>query len=107
VDIKVYLHRTKKQNYAVCECISITLDFDKIPEDKRDDIDFLNRGFSNDAQRLARETKSVKKYGTGYLSFIRPQYEGPEEENGTDKVYFNNETMLFELRETPEVKSEK
>ena len=28
-----------------------------------------------------------------------PQYEGPEEENGNDMIYFDNKDMLFKLRE--------
>lgn len=100
MDITVYLHRTKKKNFEVCEAFTVTLDFEKLPKDKQEDIEFLNKGFQNDAQRLAKQTKSVQKYGTGYISFLVPQYEGPEEDNGTDKVFFNNQTMLFELKET-------
>jgi hypothetical protein len=107
MEIKIYLHRTKKKNFAICECFPVFIDFDKLDEDKRNDIDFLNEAFMNDAQKAAFQTKSVKMYGTGYLSFLRPQYEGPEEENGTDKIRFNNETMLFELRTTEESNEEK
>lgn len=99
MDIRVYLHRTKKKNFEVCEAFEITLDFDKLPADKRDDVDFINKGFYNDARRMAKQTKSVQKYGTGYLSFLRPQYEGPDEENGTDKIYFDNKEMMFRKRE--------
>lgn len=99
MNIKVYLHRTKKKNFEVCEAFEVTLDFDKLPADKRDDVDFINAGFHNDAQRIAKQTPSVQKYGTAYLSFLRPQYEGPEEENGTDKIYFDNKEMLFKKRE--------
>lgn len=102
--IVVYLHRTKKKDFAVAETVTVWLDFDKLPADKRDDVEFLNRAFSNDAQRLARQTKTVKKYGTAYLSFIRPQYEGPEDRNGTDKVYFDNKEMIFKLREEADAK---
>lgn len=97
MEIKVYLHRTKKQNFAICECFSVIVDLDKLPEDKQEDLDFINSGFKNDCQRIARETNSIKKYGTGYLSFLRPQYEGPDAENGNSKVYFDNEEMLFKL----------
>ena len=99
MEIKVYLHRTKKKNFAVCDCFSVYLDFDKLPEDKREDINFINAGFKNDAQRIAYSRECVRKYGIGYLSFMVPKYEGPEEENGTDKIYFDNDEMLFKLRE--------
>lgn len=34
----------------------------------------------------------------GYISFIRPQYEGPEEENGNNEVYFDNQETIFKFR---------
>lgn len=106
MEIQVYLHRTKKKNFEVCERFSVVIDFDKLPEDKREDVNFINLGFKNDAQRLARQTKSIQKYGTGYVSFLRPQYEGPEEENGTDKIYFDNKEMIF-LPRPPKKKTRK
>lgn len=99
MEIKVYLHRTKKKNFAVCEKFSVFIDFEKLPEDKKYDVDFINAGFKNDCQRIAYQTPSVKRYGTGYLSFLRPQYEGPEEENGNDRIYFDNEEMVFKIKE--------
>lgn len=99
MEIKVYLHRTKKKQFEVCEAFSVHIDFDKLPEDKANDIDYINEGFRNDAKRIAFNTPSVKKYGTGYLSFMRPQYEGPEEENGNGKIYFDNKEMLFKFKE--------
>lgn len=97
MEIKVYLHRTKKKNFEVADCFSVFVDFDKLPEDKKEDVDFINQGFKNDCQRIARTRECVLKYGTGYLSFMRPQYEGPEEENkGT--IYFDNKEMLFMKR---------
>lgn len=101
MEIKVYLHRTKKKNFEVCEAFTVHIDFSKLPEDKQNDIDFINAGFQNDAKRIALRTKSVQKFGTGYISFVRPQYEGPEEENGNDKIYFDNQEMLFKLKEAP------
>lgn len=102
MEIKVYLHRTKKKEFEVCECFSVFVNLDKLPEDKQNDIDFINAGFQNDAKRIALSTKSVQKFGTGYISFIRPQYEGPEEENGNDKIYFDNQEMLFKFKEVVE-----
>lgn len=102
MEIKVYLHRTKKKEFEVCECFSVFVNLDKLPEDKQNDIDFINAGFQNDAKRIALSTKSVQKFGTGYISFIRPQYEGPEEENGNDKIYFDNQEMLFKFKEAVE-----
>ena len=61
----------------------------------KEDLDYINQGFSNDCQRIARTRECVKKYGTAYLSFMRPQYEGPDKENGNGKVYFDNKEMLF------------
>lgn len=95
MDIKVYLHRTKKKNFEVADCFVVTVDLDKLPEDKKEDLKYINLGFKNDCQRIARTRECIQKYGTGYISFMRPQYEGPEEENGNDKIYFDNEEMLF------------
>lgn len=95
MEIRVYLHRTKKKQFEVADCFSVFVDLDKLPEDKKEDIDFINLGFKNDCQRIARTRDCVQKYGTGYISFMRPQYEGPEIENGNDKVYFDNTQMLF------------
>lgn len=95
MELKVYLHRTKKKEFQVADCFSVFVDLDKLPEDKKDDIDYINLGFKNDCQRIARTRDCVKKYGTGYISFMRPQYEGPENENGNDNVYFDNYEMLF------------
>lgn len=100
MEIKVYLHRTKKKNFEVCDCFSVDIDFEKLPEDKRDDVDFINEGFKNDCQKIARTRGVLQRYGTGYISFMRPQYEGPEEKNGNNKIHFNNETMIFEMRNT-------
>ena len=98
MDIKVYLHRTKKQNFEVADCFSVTIDFNKIPEEKRDDLEYLNAGFKNDCKRIACSRNCIKKYGVAYISFIRPQYEDEEKDNGTDKVYFDNTEMLFMKR---------
>ena len=95
MEIKVYLHRTKKKQFEVADCFSVFVDLDKLPEDKATDIDYINLGFKNDCQRIARTRECVKKYGTGYISFMRPQYEGPDKENGNDKIYFDNKEMLF------------
>ncbi len=95
MEIRVYLHRTKKKQFAVADCFSVFVDLDKLPEDKADDVNYINEGFKNDAQRIARTRDCVRKFGTGYISFMRPQYEGPEEENGNDKFYFDNKEMLF------------
>ena len=100
MEIKVYLHRTKKHNFAVADCFSVFVNLDELPEDKKEDIDFINEGFSNDAQSLARTRDCIIRYGTGYLSFLRPQYEGPAEENGNGKVYFDNNEMLFKIKKT-------
>ena len=98
MEIKVYLHRTKKQNFKVIDCFSVMVDLDKLPEDKKEDIDFINLGFKNDCQRIARTRNCIKKYGTAYISFMRPQYEGPDAENGNSKVYFDNNEMIFALK---------
>lgn len=95
MEIKVYLHRTKKQNFKVADCFSVFVDLNKLPEDKKEDVDFINKGFSNDCQRIAKTRECIKKYGTGYVSFMVPQFEGRDEENGNDKIYFDNKEMLF------------
>lgn len=95
MEIKVYLHRTKKKQFEVADCFSVFIDLDKLPEDKKEDIDYINLAFKNDCQKIARTLECVQKYGTGYISFMRPQYEGPDKENGNDKVYFDNTQMLF------------
>ena len=104
MEIKVYLHRTKKKQFEVADCFSVFINFDKLPEDKKEDIDFINLAFKNDCQRIARTRECVQKYGTGYISFMRPQYEGPETENGNGKVYFDNREMLFKKVDKPKKK---
>lgn len=104
MEIKVYLHRTKKKQFEVADCFSVFINFDKLPEDKKEDIDFINLAFKNDCQRIAKTRECVLKYGTGYISFMRPQYEGPEEENGNGKVYFDNREMLFKKVDKPKKK---
>ena len=107
MEIKVYLHRTKKKNFEVCDCFSVFIDLDKLPENKRTDIDFINEAFKNDAQRIASTRECVRKYGVAYLSFMRPQYEGPEDKNGNETVYFDNDDMLFKLKEKPKTTKKK
>ena len=106
MEIKVYLHRTKKKKFEVADCFSVIVDLNKLPEDKATDIDYINLGFKNDCQRLARTRDCVKKYGTGYISFMRPQYEGPEKENGNGEIYFDNKEMLFMKKPTRKKKTE-
>ena len=107
MEIKIYLHRTKKKQFEVADCFSVFINFDKLPEDKKEDIDFINLAFKNDCQRIARTRECVQKYGTGYISFMRPQYEGPETENGNGKVYFDNREMLFKKVDKPKKKTAK
>lgn len=95
MEIKVYLHRTKKKNFEVADCFSVFVNLDKLPEDKKEDIDFINLAFKNDCQRIAKTRQCIQKYGTGYISFMRPQYEGSDKENGNGKIYFDNKEMLF------------
>lgn len=98
MDIKVYLHRTKKKEFAIADVFTVTIDLDKLPEDKKEDLDFINLAFKNDCQKIARTRDVVKKFGTAYISFMRPQFEGKEEENGNEKIYFDNKEMLFMKR---------
>ena len=91
--IKVYLHRTKKKNFEVVDSFPVFIDLDKLPED----INYINMGFENDVKKLVTTRDCIKKYGTGYISFIRPQYEGPDEKNGNDKIYFDNTSATFKL----------
>ena len=95
MEIKVYLHRTKKKQFEVADCFSVFVDLDKLPEDKVTDIDYINLAFKNDCKRIASTRDCVKKFGTGYISFMRPQYEGSDKENGNGKIYFDNREMLF------------
>lgn len=104
MEIRVYLHRTQKKQFEVADCFSVFINFDKLPEDKKEDIDFINLAFKNDCQRIARTRECVQKYGTGYISFMRPQYEGPETENGNGKVYFDNREMIFKKVDKPKKK---
>lgn len=106
MEIRVYLHRTKKKQFEVADCFSVFVDLDKLPNDKKDNIDFINEGFKNDCQRIARTRECVQKFGTGYISFMRPQYEGPEDKNGNDKVKFDNKEMLFVKKRKPRKKKE-
>lgn len=109
MEIKVYLHRTKKKEFEVADCFSVFVDLDKLPEQKKEDIDFINLGFQNDCQKIARTRDCVKKYGIAYISFMRPQFEGDEKDNGNEKIYFDNKEMLFmkrKLKRTRKKKSE-
>lgn len=99
MEIKVYLHRTKKKKFEVADAFILGIDLDKLPEDKKEDVDFINQAFSNDCQKIARTRECIKKYGTGYIAFMRPQFEGDEKDNGNDKIYFNNQAMLFMKKE--------
>lgn len=107
MEIKVYLHRTKKKNFEVADCFSVFVDFDKLPEDKREDVDFINMGFKNDCQHIAKTRECILKYGTGYISFMRPQFEGDEKDNGNDKIYFDNKEMLFMKRKPKRTRKKK
>lgn len=98
MELKVYLHRTKKKEFQVADCFSVFVDLNRLPDDKKTDVDFINRGFSNDCREIAKTRECIRKNGTGYISFMRPQYEGEEKDNGNDKVYFDNKEMLFMLR---------
>ena len=107
MEIKVYLHRTKKKRFEVADCFSVFIDLDKLPEDKKNDLDYINLAFKNDARKIAFSRDCVKKYGTAYISFMRPQYEGPEDENGNDEIYFDNIEMLFMSKEKKPKKPKK
>lgn len=104
MEIKVYLHRTKKKKFEVADCFSVFVDLDKLPEDKKNDINYINEGFKNDCQRIAKTRDCILKYGTGYISFMVPQYEGKEEDNGNGKIYFDNKEMLFVMKKSKTVK---
>lgn len=106
MEIRVYLHRTKKKQFEIADCFSVFVDLDKLPEDKKNDIDYINEGFKNDCQRIARTRDCVRKFGTGYLSFMRPQYEGDEKDNGNATVKFSNKEMLFVKKRKPRAKKE-
>ena len=105
MEIKVYLHRTKKKEFEVADCFSVFIDLNKLPEDKQTDVDFINEGFKNDCQNIARTRDCIKKYGTGYISFMRPQFEGDEKDNGNTNIYFDNEQMLFVKRKVKKGKT--
>lgn len=95
MEIRVYLHRTKKKKFEVADCFSVFVDLDKLPEDKKNDLDYINEGFRNDCQRIAKTRECIQKFGTGYISFMRPQYEGSGKENGNGNIYFDNKEMMF------------
>lgn len=107
MEIKVYLHRTKKKQFEVADCFSVFVDLDKLPEDKKNDIDYINEGFKNDCQRIARTRDCIRKFGTGYVSFMVPKFEGDEKDNGNNKIYFDNKEMLFMKRKPKTTKKNK
>ena len=107
MEIKVYLHRTKKKQFEVADCFSVFINFDKLPEDKKEDIDFINLAFKNDCQRIARTRDCIKKFGTGYISFMVPQFEGDEKDNGNGKIYFDNKEMLFLMKKPKTTRKKK
>ena len=98
MEIKIYLHRTKKAKFAVADCFSVFIDLDKIPKDKKDDLDFINKSFANDCRAIAKIRDCIQRFGTGYISFMVPVYEGEEKDNGNNKIYFDNKQMLFAFR---------
>ena len=106
--IKVYLHRTKKKDFQIADAFSVEIDLARLQKEYAEkekatngvtgylgELDFINQGFKNDCQKFARNMDCVKKYGTGYISFMRPQFEGDEKDNGTETIYFDNKEMLF------------
>ena len=108
MEIKVYLHRTKKKEFQVAGAFVVEIDLERLQKEYAEkekatngmtgylgELDFINQGFKNDCQKLARNMDCVKKYGTGYISFMRPQFEGDEKDNGTETIYFDNKEMLF------------
>ena len=105
MDIKVYLHRTKKKEFEVADCFTVSVNLDKLPENKKEDVDFINEGFKNDCQRIVKTRDCIKKYGTGYISFMRPQYEGKAEDN-KGIIYFDNKEMLFKKKKPRKKKVE-
>ena len=105
--LKVYLHRTKKKDFQVADEFEVKVYLDNLPEDKKVDLDFINLGFKNDCQKLARTRECIQKYGTGYISFMRPQFEGEEKDNGNEKVYFDNKEMLFVKRKPNRTRKKK
>ena len=107
MEIRVYLHRTKKKEFEVADCFSVFVDLDKLPEDKKEDIDYINQGFKNDCQRIARTRDCIKKFGTGYVSFMRPQFEGDEKDNGNGKIYFDIKEMLFLVKKPKTTRKKK
>ena len=107
MEIKVYLHRTKKKNFEVADCFTVRVELDKLPEDKKEDIDYINLGFRNDCQRIARTRECVLKFGAGYISFMRPQFEGDEKDNGNEQIYFDNQQMMFAKRKPKRTRKKK
>ena len=105
--LRVYLHRTKKHEFEVADAFEVKVDLENLPDDKKEDLDYINRGFANDCQRIARTRDCVKKYGTAYLSFMRPQFEGDEKDNGNDKIYFDNKEMIFLARKPKKTRKKK
>lgn len=105
--LRVYLHRTKKHEFEVADAFEVKVDLENLPDNKKEDLEYINLGFKNDCQRIARTRECVLKYGTGYISFMRPQYEGDEKDNGNDKVYFDNKEMLFVKRKPKTTRNKK
>ena len=83
------------------------VELENLPDDKKEDLEYINLGFKNDCQKLARTRECVQKYGTAYISFMRPQFEGDEKDNGNDKVYFDNKEMLFVKRKPKRTRKKK
>lgn len=107
MEIAVYLHRTKKHDFAVADVFVVDVKLDELPEDKKEDVDFINAGFRNDCQKIARTRDVLKKYGTGYISFMRPQFEGEEKDNGNGTIYFDNKEMLFAKKKPKRTRKKK
>lgn len=56
MEIKVYLHRTKKKNFEVVDSFPVFIDLDKLPED----INYINIGFENDVKKLVTTRDCIK-----------------------------------------------
>ena len=52
MEIKVYLHRTKKKKFEVADCFSVFVDLDKLPEDRKNDLDYIPKQITYKGKKL-------------------------------------------------------
>ena len=57
--LRVYLHRTKKHEFEVADAFEVKVDLENLPEDKKEDLDYINLGFKNGNEKVYFDNKEM------------------------------------------------